>query len=78
MTQINNAERIYDWAQQVMQVEFVQLINKRFGGLVLYDVRDAKSVTAALDLLMSDITKVENVSELGLGVPFITVKGEQK
>jgi len=78
VTQINNAERIYDWAQQVMQVEFVQLINKRFGGLVLYDVRDAKSVTAALDLLMSDITKVENVSELGLGVPFITVKGEQK
>jgi hypothetical protein len=61
-----------------MQVEFIQLINKRFGGLVLYDVRDAKSVTAALDLLMSDITKVENVSELGLGVPFITVKGEQK
>ena len=78
MTQINNAERIYDWAQQVMQVEFVQLINKRFGGLVLYDVRDAKSVTAALDLLMSDITKIDNVSELGLGVPFITVKGEQK
>jgi hypothetical protein len=78
MTQVNNAERIYDWAQQVMQVEFIQLINKRFGGLVLYDVRDAKSVTAALDLLMSDITKVENVSELGLGVPFITVKGEQK
>jgi hypothetical protein len=61
-----------------MQVEFVQLINKRFGGLVLYDVRDAKSVTAALDLLMSDITKIDNVSELGLGVPFITVKGEQK
>jgi len=78
VTQINNAERIYDWAQQVMQVEFVQLINKRFGGLVLYDVRDAKSVTAALDLLMSDITKIDNVSELGLGVPFITVKGEQK
>ena len=78
MTQINNGERIYDWAQQVMQVEFVKLINKRFGGLVLYDARDAKSVTAALDALLSDITKVENVSELGLGVPFITVKGEQK
>jgi len=78
VTQINNGERIYDWAQQVMQVEFVKLINKRFGGLVLYDARDAKSVTAALDALLSDITKVENVSELGLGVPFITVKGEQK
>jgi len=78
VTQINNAERIYDWAQQVMQVEFVKLINKRFGGLVLHDERDAKAVTAALDLLMSDITKVENVSELGLGVPFITVRGEQK
>jgi hypothetical protein len=78
MSQINNAERIYDWAQQVMQVEFVRLINKRFGGVVLHDKRDAKAVTAALDLLMSDITKVENVSELGLGVPFITLKGEQK
>lgn len=78
MTQINNAERIYDWAQQVMQVEFVKLINRRFGGVVLHDERDAKAVTAALDSLMSDITKVENVSEIGLGVPFITVKGEQK
>ncbi len=78
MTQINNAERIYDWAQQVMQVKFVELINKRFGGLVLYDARDAKSVTAALDALLSDVTHVENVSETGLGVPFITVKGEKK
>ncbi len=78
MTQINNGERIYDWAQQVMQVEFVKLINKRFGGLVLYDARDAKSVTAALDALLSDVTKVENVSQTGLGVPFIAVKGEQK
>ena len=78
MTQINNAERIYDWAQQVMQVEFVKLLNKRCGGLVLHDERDAKAVTAALDALMSDITKIENVSELGLGVPFFTVKGEQK
>ncbi len=78
MTQISNGERIYDWAQQVMQVEFVKLINKRFGGLVLYDARDAKSVTAALDALLSDVTKVENVSQTGLGVPFIAVKGEQK
>ncbi len=78
MIQINNAERIYDWAQQVMQVEFVKLINKRFGGIVLHDERDAKAVIAALDLLMSDITKVENVSELGLGVPFIAVRGKQK
>lgn len=78
MTQINNGERIYDWAQQVMQVEFVKLINKRFGGLVLYDARDAKSVTAALDALLSDVTKVENVSQTGLGVPFIAVKGEHK
>jgi hypothetical protein len=77
VTQINNAERIYDWAQQVMQVEFVKLINKRFGGLVLHDERDAEAVTAALDALMSDITKVENVSELGLGVPFITVRGSR-
>jgi hypothetical protein len=75
---INNAERLYDWAQQVMQVEFVKLINKRFGGVVLHDERDAKAVTAALDALISDITKVENVSELGLGVPFFTIKGEQK
>lgn len=78
MSQTNNAERIYDWAQQVMQVEFVKLINKRFGGVVLHDERDAKAVTAALDALMSDITKVENVSEIGLGVPFFSVKGEQK
>lgn len=78
MTQINNGERIYDWAQQVMQVEFVKLINKRFGGLVLYDARDAKSVTAALDALLSDVTKVENVSQTGLGVPFIAAEGEQK
>ncbi|NBU99923.1 MAG: hypothetical protein EBS31_00410 [Burkholderiaceae bacterium] len=78
MSQINNAERLYDWAQQVMQVEFVKLINKRFGGVVLHDERDAKAVTAALDALISDITKVENVSELGLGVPFFTIKGEQK
>ena len=78
MSQTNNAERLYDWAQQVMQVEFVKLINKRFGGVVLHDERDAKVVTAALDALISDITKVENVSELGLGVPFFTIKGEQK
>jgi len=78
VSQINNAERLYDWAQQVMQVEFVKLINKRFGGVVLHDERDAKVVTAALDALISDITKVENVSELGLGVPFFTIKGEQK
>jgi len=78
VSQTNNAERLYDWAQQVMQVEFVKLINKRFGGIVLHDERDAKAVIAALDLLMSDITKVENVSELGLGVPFITVRGRQK
>lgn len=78
MSQINNEERIYDWAQQVMQVEFVKLINKRFAGVVLYDERDVKAVTAALDALMSDITKVENVSEIGLGVPFFSVKGEQK
>ena len=78
MSQINNAERIYDWAQQVMQVEFVKLINKRFGGVVLHDERDAKAVTAALDALLSDITKVENLSEIGLGVPIFKVKGEQK
>lgn len=78
MSQVNNAERLYDWAQQVMQVEFVKLINKRFGGLVLYDERDAKSVTAAIDALMEDITHVENISELGLGVPIIRTKGEQK
>jgi len=78
VSQTNNAERLYDWAQQVMQVEFVKLINKRFGGVVLHDERDAKVVTAALDALISDITKVENVSELGLGVPFITVRGRQK
>ncbi len=78
MSQTNNAERLYDWAQQVMQVEFVKLINKRFGGVVLHDERDAKVVTAALDALISDITKVENVSKLGLGVPFFTIKGEQK
>jgi hypothetical protein len=78
VSQINNAERIYDWAQQVMQVEFVKLINKRFGGVVLHDERDAKAVTAALDALLSDITKVENLSEIGLGVPIFKVKGEQK
>ena len=78
MSQINNAERIYDWAQQVMQVEFVKLINKRFGGVVLHDERDAKAVTAALDALLSDITKVENLSKIGLGVPIFKVKGEQK
>ncbi len=78
MSQVNNAERIYDWAQQVMQVEFVKLINKRFGGLVLHDERDARSVTAAIDSLLQDVTRVENISELGLGTPIFTLKGEKK
>lgn len=78
MSQTNNAERLYDWAQQVMQVEFIKLINKRFGGLELYDERDAKSVVAAIDALMQDITHVENISELGLGVPITRIKGQQK
>ena len=74
MSQINNAERLYDWAQQVMQVEFVKLINKRFGGLALHDERDAKSVVTAIDALMQDVTHVENISELGLGAPIIRTK----
>ncbi len=78
MSQTNNAERLYDWAQQVMQVEFVKLINKRFGGVVPHEEGDGKVVTACIDSIISDITKVENVSKLGLGVPFFTIKGEQK
>jgi hypothetical protein len=78
VTQINNGERLYDWAQQVMQVEFVKLINKRFGGLALYDERDAKSVTSAIDALMEDVTHIENIRELGLGVPIFSIKGEHK
>lgn len=76
--QINRAERIYDWAQQVQAVEFVNLINKRFGGMFLYDKRDAAAVIKACDLLLEDITKIQNVSETGLGVPLITIKKDGK
>ena len=74
MSQVNNAERIFDWAQQVMQVGFVQMINKKFAGLVLHDKRDAQAVVKVVDSLLEELTQIEDVTNIGLGVPLITVK----
>lgn len=70
---MNNEERIYDWAQTVQLVRFVELINKKFAGVVLYDKRDAIAVTEALDSLLEEITQIKDVSKTGLGVPFFQV-----
>lgn len=74
MSQVNNAERIFDWAQQVQLVGFVQMINKKFAGLVLYDKRDAQAVVKVVDSLLEELTHIEGVTDIGLGVPLITVK----
>lgn len=61
-------EKIYDWAQQVMQVKFVELINKTFVGLPLPKDETGIMVADAIDELIGQVTQIGDLTGTGLGM----------
>lgn len=83
-------EKIYDYAQTVMQVEFVKLIHKAFRGLALPSDGFGKDVADSVDWLLGEVTQIGDLEGTGLGIQRIgypsgknltdeqSTKGEQK
>jgi hypothetical protein len=61
-------ERIYEYAQIVMQVKFVELINKNFRGLALPNNEFGKEIADAIDKLLGEVTKIGDLKGTGLGM----------
>jgi hypothetical protein len=66
---MSREEKIYKWAQTVMQVEFVHLINKTFQGVILYDEKSTKAMIQAVNELLGEVTQIGDLSGTGLGIP---------
>ena len=61
-------ERIYDFAQSVMQVKFVDLINKAFVGLPLPKDKTGIMVADAIDWLLGEVTQIGDLKGTKLGM----------
>lgn len=61
-------EKIYDYAQQVMQLEFVKLIHKAFRGLALPNDDFGKDVADSVDWLLGEVTGIGDLEGTGLGI----------
>lgn len=61
-------EKIYKWAQTVMQVEFVNLINKTFMGVILYDEKSTSAMIEAVNKLLGEVTQIGDLKGTGLGI----------
>lgn len=60
-------ERIYEYAQSIMQVRFVEIINKTFAGLALPNDTFGKEVADAIDTLLGEVTQIGDLKGTGLG-----------
>jgi hypothetical protein len=61
-------ERIYDFAQSVMQVKFVDLINKAFVGIALPNDAFGKEVADQIDWLLGEVTQIGDLKGTKLGM----------
>jgi hypothetical protein len=61
-------EKIYDYAQRVMQVKFVELIHESFAGLSLPNNDFGKDVANAVDKLLGEVTQIGDLKGTGLGM----------
>lgn len=61
-------QKIYDWAQTVMQVKFIDLINKAFVGLPLPNDVTGVMVADAIDWLIGEVTQIGDLKGTKLGM----------
>mgnify|MGYP007071622342 CR=1 FL=1 len=71
-------ERIYEWALQVSAVEMVKELNKTFGGLALSNESDTQQVIAAVNSLIGRLTKIGDLADTGLGIPYWDLRDGSK
>ena len=61
-------QKIYDWAQTVMQVKFIDLINKAFVGLPLPKDETGIMVADAIDWLIGEVSQIGDLKGTKLGM----------
>jgi len=71
-------EKIYDYAQTKMQVEFVSLIHKAFVGMYLPNDEVGKNVADQIDWLLGEVTGIGDLTGTGLGMPRIGYPSGEK
>jgi hypothetical protein len=64
-------EKIYEYAQIKMQVEFVSLIQKAFAGVYLPNDEMGKNMADQIDWLLGEVTGIGDLTGTGLGMPRI-------
>ncbi len=62
--------RIYEWALKVSAVEMVKELNKTFGGMMLTNKEDTDTVVSAVNGLIGRLTKIGDLADTGLGIPY--------